>query len=78
MSLSKRIAEYKPPRLGGECRTCVLIRDLPPKESEALQQALADPRFSNNALSKILKAEGYQIADTTVRRHRKGECKRVE
>jgi hypothetical protein len=75
MSLSKRIAEYKPPKIGGECRTCTLLADLPKDERDALQQALDDPRISNAGLSRILKAEGYQIADSTVRRHRKGECK---
>ena len=77
MSLAKRIAEYEPPKIGGECRTCSLLRSLPKSEAAALQAALDDPRYSNNALSKILKAEGYQAADSTVRRHRKGECKRV-
>ncbi len=77
MSLAKRITEYEFPKIGGECRTCVLLRSLPKGERDALQAALDDPRYSNNALSKILKAEGHQIADSTVRRHRKGECKRV-
>ena len=75
MSLSKRIAEYTPPKIGSECRTCTLLADLPKDEAAALQQALDDPRISNAGLSRILKAEGYQIADSTVRRHRKGECK---
>jgi len=78
MSLAKRISEYEFPKIGGECRTCVLLKTLPKSEAQAFQAALDDPRYSNNALSKILKAEGYQIADSTVRRHRKGECKRVE
>ena len=77
MSLAKRITEYEFPKIGGECRTCVLLRSRPKGERDALQAALDDPRYSNNALSKILKAEGHQIADSTVRRHRKGECKRV-
>jgi hypothetical protein len=75
MSLSQRIADYKPAKIGGSCRTCELLRSLPKKEAEVLQAALDDPKFSNAGLSKILKAEGYQVADSTVRRHRKGECK---
>ena len=74
MSLSKRLAEYQPPKVGGYCRTCQLLNDLPKDEAESLRKALADPRISNAGLSRILKDEGYNIADSTVRRHRKGEC----
>ena len=76
MSLAERLSDYSPPKIGGECRTCSLLKTLPKGEAEALQAALDDPKYSNAALSKILKAEGYQIADSTVRRHRKAECKR--
>lgn len=77
MSLAERIAEYEPPGVGGSCRTCSLLKSLPEGEASALQAALDDPRYSNNAIAKILKAEGFQIADSTVRRHRRAECKRV-
>ena len=75
MSLSKRLAEYQPPKIGGYCRTCQLLEDLSKEDAEAFQKALDDPRISNAGLSRILKDEGYHIADSTVRRHRKGECK---
>lgn len=77
MSLAKRLSEYDPPKIGGQCRTCALLASLPKGERDALQGALDDPKYSNAALAKILKAEGYQIADSTVRRHRKGECKQA-
>lgn len=76
MSLSKRIAEYSPRKVGGVCRTCALLKSLSKSEAEALQAALDDPRFSNAGLAKILKDEGYNMAESTVRRHRRGECKR--
>jgi hypothetical protein len=75
MSISQRIADYKPARIGGACRTCELLRSLSKKEADALRDALADPKYSNAGLAKILKAEGYPMADSTVRRHRRGECK---
>jgi len=75
MSLSQRIADYKPARIGGACRTCELLRSLPKGEAKALQDALDDPKFSNAGLAKVLRAEGYKIADTTVGRHRRKECK---
>jgi hypothetical protein len=74
MSLSQRIADYKPARKGGSCHTCALLADLQPKESQALADALADPRFSNAGLARILKDEGYSIASSTIGRHRRGEC----
>lgn len=76
MSLSERIAEYKPGRVGATCRTCSLLEALPEGEAKALIDALDDPRFSNAGLAKILKDEGYSMAESTVRRHRRGECKR--
>lgn len=75
MSLSQRIADYKPARVGGSCRTCELLRSLPDADADALRDALADPKFSNAGLAKILRGEGYSVADTTVGRHRRGECK---
>lgn len=75
MGLSDRLAEYERPRIGAKCRTCELLESLPDNEREALQSALADPRFSNAGLAKILRDEGYQMADSTVRRHRRGECR---
>ena len=75
MSISKRVADYVPARKGGSCHTCALLRELPPAESKALADALADPRFSNSGLSKILRDEGYSIGASTVGRHRRGECK---
>ena len=76
MSLSKRIAEYEPPRIGGKCRTCLALEESSPEDRAALQAALADPRYSNAGLSRILKEEGFQIQESTVRRHRRGECTR--
>ena len=74
MSLSDRLANYEPPRIGALCRTCLLLKQLPEKDAEALRVALADKRISSGGLSRILKEEGHKIAETTLRRHRKGEC----
>lgn len=76
MSIAQRVAEYRSPRIGGRCRTCVLLEELPPEEMQALEVALTDERISNAGLAKILRAEGYPLAETTIRRHRRGECKR--
>lgn len=76
MSLSDRIAEYKPPRIGGSCKVCVILETVAEKDSAALRVALEDARISNAGLAHILKAEGFQIQETTVRRHRRSECRR--
>ena len=76
MSISKRVAEYVPARIGGSCSTCKLIDSLPEADSKAFVAALADPRFSTAGLSKILRDEGYSIASSTLGRHRRGECQK--
>lgn len=76
MSLSDRIAEYKPPRIEGSCKVCVILETLPEKDAEALRVAVEDARISNAGLSRILRDEGFQIQETTVRRHRRSECRR--
>lgn len=76
MSLSDRIAEYQPPHIGGACKMCSLLLELPEKDSAALRVAVDDARISNAGLARILRAEGFQIQETSVRRHRKSECRR--
>ena len=75
MGLADRFASYEKPKPGGKCVTCSLVADLPKDESAALVAALADESISNAAVSQILKSEGYQIGETSVRRHRKGICR---
>jgi hypothetical protein len=75
MSLSQRIADFKPPMMGLQCLTCQMVEALSEEDRAAFAKACADPRISNTALSKILREEGYQIGDSALRRHRKGECR---
>ncbi len=75
MSFAKRIAEYERPRLGGTCTVCRTLADLPKEDSEALVAAMDDPTISNGGLAQIMRDEGVPIAETTVRRHRKKQCK---
>lgn len=75
MSLAKRIAEYEKPKIGGVCSTCTVISEANDEDKAALLAAMDDPRISNAGLSRILREEGYEIGDSALRRHRKGECK---
>lgn len=74
MSLSDRLAAYEKPPVGGRCTVCSLLDQLPEDEAKALNDALADPAFSNAGLSRVLKEEGYRIGDSTIGRHRRQEC----
>lgn len=75
MSLAKRIAEYEKPKIGGVCSTCTVINEANDEDKAALIAAMGDPRISNAGLSRILREEGFEIGDSALRRHRKGECK---
>jgi hypothetical protein len=55
---------------------CALIITLKADDAKALQLALDDPSFTSRGISRALKAEGHNIADGTVNRHRKADCKR--
>ena len=75
MGLADRFSAYEKPRMGARCTTCHLEMTLPKDDADALMKALADPSVSNSAISEILKSEGYQVGETSIRRHRKGMCK---
>lgn len=77
MGLADRFASYEKPRPGGRCVTCTILDELPKDEAAALKGALADASISNAAISEILKEEGHHVAETSVRRHRKGICRGV-
>lgn len=77
MSLSKALetertsAIYRGPR----CSLCLLASELPKDEGKALAEALADSMMTHAAITRALRAEGYDIGVNTVTRHRKGECR---
>lgn len=76
MSLADRFSSYKAPSPGPKCVTCHLVASLPKADAAALQKALDDPSVSNAAISEILRSEDHQVAETSVRRHRRGMCRR--
>ena len=59
------------------CSVCTLIEKLPTEESKALKEKMANPSIAHRALSKILKANGYDVTDGTLGRHRRGDCQGV-
>lgn len=59
------------------CGVCTLLGELPEAERDALVAAMAKPKVSHTALSKLLKENGYPISDGVVGRHRRGVCSGV-
>ncbi len=77
MSFVKRIAEYEKPRTGARCYTCMVIESVSAEERDAILAAMDDPRISHAGLSRIFREEGHEIGETSIRRHRNGECKGI-
>lgn len=56
------------------CTVCELLKQLPPKESQALQLRLDNKNISHMAISVVLKNNNHAISDSTIGRHRRGRC----
>jgi hypothetical protein len=56
------------------CAIRTLLDSLSEADQQILRDNLVDPNISHNALAKALNEIGLVMADTTVRRHRVGEC----
>lgn len=74
MSLATKLATPPEPNKGPACSMRTLLNTLPEDESEAVQAALDNPEWTAVALARLLTQEGHRIQDTTVRRHRRGDC----
>lgn len=56
------------------CSVCSLIASLPKAEATLLQERFDDKHVSHIALSAVLKANGHQISESVVGRHRRKVC----
>ena len=54
-----------------KCKVCELLKELQPKEREALGARLIDPKSGHTALADVLRKNGYNISRSAVSRHRK-------
>lgn len=76
MSLAKALeAQRAAKQQGPRCSMCILLAGLPKPERDALNNALADKRYTTAAISRALMSEGHNLNATTVGRHRNKECK---
>jgi hypothetical protein len=76
MVLADTLQTYKATIKGPTCTMCTLLKLLLADDRKALEAALIDPSFTGAAISRALKAEGHNISDMTVNRHRKADCRR--
>lgn len=74
-SLAAALAEAKPKRYGPCCTMGTLIAGLNDIDRQALINALRlDSGITGEQIAEALRAEGYRMGGTTVRRHRNGKC----
>lgn len=56
------------------CTVCNLLKELPEKESKALQARMTDKNVGHTALCRVLKANDIIVSDSVMGRHRRGVC----
>lgn len=76
MGLLEALQDNKnfPKPIRATCSVCDLLKDLPEKESKALQARLSDTKVTHTALSRVLRDNDYPISDSVLGRHRRGSC----
>jgi len=56
------------------CTVCELLKQLPPKESQALKLRMDNKNITHMAIAAVLKNNNHNISDSTIGRHRRGRC----
>jgi len=81
MSLSDKIKSAKSVQIQKFCKIGALLigTELSDNDKESLKESLnTDPanpaHINNSALGRILRDEGYDISNSAVDRHRRGDC----
>lgn len=65
------------PKVGNsrnQCSVQALVRDHPEAE-KTIRDAIAATRYSAATIASVLTKNGLKIGETTIRRHRQGDCK---
>lgn len=66
------IAENAIPKTA--CRVRVIAESLPSGDKDAFMDAVNNENITAPAIERALKKNGYSVASTTIRRHRRLEC----
>ena len=61
-------------RKGPQCLTCRLAGMLTGDEQVAFRAAVADPRWESKALADAMQAEGFDLTEYSIARHRRRVC----
>lgn len=72
---AKEFAE--PPAIAHSCtsKVCAVLRDRTPEEEKLLRAALDDPRWRHIDILRKLKAQGYQVGESTIKYYRAHGCR---
>lgn len=57
------------------CTVQKLALSMPEDDLVAFATALADEDTTAAFLARVMRAEGYDIGESTIRRHRRGDCR---
>ncbi len=74
MSLVDLLAEPPDRKRADACRIQQILENLEEADREALRVALDDSRYIAGFIRAQLCEVGIFVADSTIRRHRRGEC----
>lgn len=61
-------------RKGPLCTVARILSEMTELDASDLDTAFRDLKYSNKSILVVLRARGYDVAQTTVARHRRGEC----
>lgn len=75
MSLLAEIEAAASPRRGPACSIETVLAELPDSERAELEKALASARYLGSDIAKVLRGRGFHVANLTVNRHRRGDCR---
>lgn len=58
------------------CKVALVLAELDEKDKAILIDALADTdKWGHNPLARALRARGVELSDTTIAKHRSGDCR---
>jgi hypothetical protein len=74
MGLKEALEASQRNRPGYRCGVCKLLDELPADDAEALRSALEDPHVQGAQIARALHAEGIDVSQHSVQRHRRQDC----
>jgi len=75
MGFYEDVKQSKQKQRGPKCSVGMLLHTGDPEYVEGLLQALADETLEHVQISSVLREDGHDILQGTVRRHRRGLCR---